>query len=91
MSNNTDNTDNWTALNIADIAIVLDEINRMLTEAALKNGMLSHEPIHQVSADTKRTYTTADSTDVLLDKMWDTFYLVHDVLAEHKLIETSEE
>ena len=88
MTNNS--SDAWIAINIADIATVLDEINSMLTEAAMKNGMLSQEPIHLASADAERGYTIADSTGLLLDKIWNAFYLVQAVLAESKLIDSKE-
>lgn len=88
MTNNS--SDSWIAINIADIATVLDEINSMLTEAAMKNGMLSQEPIHLVSADAEGSLTIADGTSLLLDKVWNTFYLVQAVLAECKLIDSKE-
>lgn len=88
MTNNS--SDAWIAINIADIATVLDEINSILTEAAMKNGMLSQEPIHLISADADGSLTIADSTSLLLDKVWNTFYLVHAFVAEHNVINTRE-
>lgn len=88
----TNNTDTWVAITIADIATVIEGINRMLTEATMTKGMLTREPIRFVptNTDKENPRSIADSTSGLLNEIWNTFYLIKDVLTDQHLIEPKE-